>query len=222
MNNKTKILIGIGLAGIAYLIWKNKSKTSTASVHLPVEKIDEQIKKELPKETPATPSTPVNPATPSTPVVTPTPSSPETPVAIPDFDFEQYFKDHPIVFDIDPNIGSSLVNTNLPKQQKCMTTAEWLKRKEEGTLPPINSYCVEGDGLIITDKERLQNAFQMKDIRNELSRDAFGNLDNFMERGTDFSYLEENFGYSKGGGNEGGVFNKFTCDPFGFGGIPSC
>lgn len=216
MNNKTKIIIGIGLAGIAYLIWKNKkAPTSMASVHLPVEKIDEQFKKEVPKEeTPATPASPSTPATPSSPA-TPAPSEPVVPV-IPPFDFEQYFKDHPIV--IDPNIGSSLVNTNIPQQpQNCMSVDEWLTRKQNGTLPPDNSYCIEGNGLIITDKERLQNAFQMKDVKNELSRDQLG-LNTFMQRGTNYDYLDTP-AYA---GNNAGMYNKFSCDPFGFGGMPSC
>ena len=156
MDNKTKILIGIGLAGIAYFLWKKSSK-NTASVELPVEKIDEQLKKELPKdETPITPSKPVIP-------------TPSGQIVIPDMP--------PIVIDFSnlaPNIGSSLVNTNVIQQQKCLTVEEWLKMKENDTLPPINSYCVESGGLIITDKQRLENAFQMKDFKNELSRDSFG------------------------------------------------
>ena len=178
MDNKTKILIGIGLAGIAYFLWK-KSPKSTASVDLPVEKIDEQLKKELPKdETPITPSKPVIP-------------TPSEQIVIPDMP--------PIVIDFSnlaPNIGSSLVNTNVIQQQKCLTVEEWLKMKENDTLPPINSYCVESGGLIITDKQRLENAFQMKDFKNELSRDSFGNLNSFMQRGTDYSYLDEAGDYS--------------------------
>jgi antitoxin component HigA of HigAB toxin-antitoxin module len=178
MDNKTKILIGIGLAGIAYFLWK-KSPKSTASVDLPVEKIDEQLKKELPKdETPITPSKPVIP-------------TPSEKIVIPDMP--------PIVIDFSnlaPNIGSSLVNTNVIQQQKCLTVEEWLKMKENDTLPPINSYCVESGGLIITDKQRLENAFQMKDFKNELSRDSFGNLNSFMQRGTDYSYLDEAGDYS--------------------------
>jgi hypothetical protein len=236
MDNKTKILVGIGLAGIAYLIWKNKkAQTSAASVHLPVEKIDEQIKKVIPKEeTPATPSTPSTPSTPATPASPAAPSTPSTPAsevpvipAIPDFDFEQYFKDHPIV--IDPNIGSSLVNTNIVNtdpfaqyNQNCMSAAEWLKRKEEGTLPPINSYCVAGDALIISDKDRLQNAFQMKDVQNEISRDPLG-LNTFMQQGKDYTYLDPpEYPIFQGENNNGVVYNRFSCDPFGFGGIPSC
>ena len=178
MDNKTKILIGIGLAGIAYFLWE-KSPKSTASVDLPVEKIDEQLKKELPKdETPITPSKPVIP-------------TPSEQIVIPDMP--------PIVIDFSnlaPNIGSSLVNTNVIQQQKCLTVEEWLKMKENDSLPPINSYCVESGGLIITDKQRLENAFQMKDFKNELSRDSFGNLNSFMQRGTDYSYLDEAGDYS--------------------------
>jgi hypothetical protein len=178
MDNKTKILIGIGLAGIAYFLWK-KSPKSTASVDLPVEKIDEQLKKELPKDE--------TPITPSKPVIT----TPSEQIVIPDMP--------PIVIDFSnlaPNIGSSLVNTNVIQQQKCLTVEEWLKMKENDTLPPINSYCVESGGLIITDKQRLENAFQMKDFKNELSRDSFGNLNSFMQRGTDYSYLDEAGDYS--------------------------
>jgi len=170
MDNKTKILIGLGLAGIAYLIWKKKAPKGTASVDLPVKKIEDQIKKELPKE-----------ETPSTKPVIP----PEQ-IIIPDMP--------PIVIDFSnlaPNIGSSLVNTYIPQQQKCLTVEEWLKMKENDSLPPINSYCVESGGLIINDKQRLENAFQMKDFKNELSRDSFGNLNSFMQRGTDYSYLDE-------------------------------
>jgi hypothetical protein len=220
MNNKTKILIGISLAGIAYLIWRSKkAPTSTASINLPVEKIDEHFKKEVPKsETPSTPSTPSTPESPSTPApsspATPVPSEPVAPV-IPPFDFEQYFKDHPIV--IDPNIGSSLVNTNIPQQQKCMSVDEWLTRKQNGTLPPDNSYCIEGNGLIITDKERLQNAFKMKEVKNEFSIDPLG-LNTFMQRGTNYDYLDT----PEGENNNGALYNRFSCDPFGFGGMPSC
>jgi len=171
MDNKTKILLGIGLAGIAYFLWK-KSPKSTASVDLPVEKIDEQLKKELPKDE--------TPITPSKPVIT----TPSEQIVIPDMP--------PIVIDFSnlaPNIGSSLVNTNVIQQQKCMSVDEWLKRKENDTLPPINSYCVESGGLIITDKQRLENAFQMRDYKNELSRDAFGNLNAFMEQGQDYTQI---------------------------------
>jgi hypothetical protein len=186
MDNKTKILIGLGLAGVAYLLWKKSPKSSTASVDLPVKKIEDQIKNELPKEeTPSTPSKPVIPEQ----------------IVIPDMP--------PIVIDFSnlaPNIGSSLVNTNVLQQQKCLTVEEWLKMKENDTLPPLNSYCVESGGLVITDKQRLENAFQMKDIQNELSRDSFGNLNSFMQRGTDYSYLDEGSEY--GGSAFGGLTDR--------------
>jgi hypothetical protein len=184
MDNKTKILIGLGLAGIVYFLWK-KAPKSTASVKLPVKKIDDQIKKELPKE-----------STPSKPVI---PSNPEQ-IIVPDMP--------PIVIDFSnlaPNIGSSLVNMNVLQQQKCLTVEEWLKMKENDTLPPLNSYCVESGGLVITDKQRLENAFQIKDFKNELSRDSFGNLNSFMQRGTDYSYLDESEygGFGEGSGSGG-------------------
>jgi hypothetical protein len=188
MENKTKILIGLGLAGIAYLIWKKKAPKGTASVDLPVKKIEDQIKKELPKEeTPSTPSKPVIPSTPEQIII------PDMPPIVIDFS------------NLAPNIGSSLVNTNVLQQQKCLTVEEWLKMKENDTLPPINSYCVESGGLIITDKQRLENAFQMKDFKNELSRDSFGNLNSFMQRGTDYSYLDEGSEYGGGGSAFGGL-----------------
>lgn len=195
MDNKTKILIGVALAGVAYFLWKKKS--STASVDLPVEKIDEQFKKELPKETPATP------ASPETPVVTPSPApSPASPTPaptdsipkLPDFDFEQYFKDNPIKFDIDTNIGSSLVNTNVVSTdpfaayQNCITLAKYFELKNSGAPIPPDT-CIIGTGNPISEKDRLQNAFQMRDVQNELSRDAFGNLNAFMQQGKDYTQI---------------------------------
>ena len=189
MDNKTKILLGIGLAGIAYLIWKNKFPKNTASVGLPVEKIDEQIKKEVP----ATPSNPETPETPATPA-SPSPASPDTPSTpaapvipvIPPFDFDQYFKDHPIVIDIDPNVGSTMV-VNPPaygnadpfaKYQNCITLAKYFELKNSGVYisPDV---CIENTGNPISAKD-MENAFKMRDVQNELSRDAFGDLNAFM------------------------------------------
>jgi hypothetical protein len=237
MEKQTKILLGLAAAGVvAYLVFKSKKpKKSTASVHLPVEKIDEQIKKELPKEeTPASPATPSSPATPATPASPSTPSTPSTPAApvipeIPAFDFEQYFKDHPIVFDIDPNVGSTMVvnppaygNTDpFAKYQNCISLEEYMDLKAKG-VPMSPDVCIIGTGNPISAKD-MENAFKMKDFKNELSRDQLGGLNNFMRRGTDYSYLDETPDYDYGGGNNnGGIYNKFSCDPFGFGGIPSC
>ena len=46
------------------------------------------------------------------------------------------------------------------------------------TLPDGTLQCVTP--YIITDEERLENSFTPKEFKNELSVDAFGNLNNFM------------------------------------------
>lgn len=226
MDNKTKILLGIGLAGIAYLIWKNKSPKDTASVHLPVEKIDEQIKKEIP----TTPSTPASPETPATPATPAAPTEPIVPV-IPPFDFDQYFKDHPIVIDIDPNVGSTMV-VNPPaygnadpfaKYQNCITLAKYFELKNSGVYisPDV---CIENTGNPISAKD-MENAFKMKDVQNELSRDAFGDLNAFMTA-SDVYYIggwaggESVFPNTGSGGSNGGSLSEAQRDLFrmGYGG----
>ena len=245
MEKQTKILIGLAAAGVvAYLVFKPKKASASTPISqkkLTPKVISEDIKKELPidvvKEVPkgttpiiVEPSTPATPITPSTPINTtpptpftplePTPSKPSEPEApiipqIPDFDFEQYFKEHPIEFNIDPNIGSSLVNTNIintdpfAQYNNCIPLEQYMDLKSRG-VPMSPNVCIEGTGNPISEKDRLQNAFQMKDFKNELSRDAFGDLNSFMQQGADFNIFRgdelagDNYTTS-GGGGIGGI-----------------
>ena len=258
MERNTKILIGVAAAGVvAYLVFKPKKAVASTPISkkkLTPKVISDDIKKELPidvvKEVPKgttpiiiDPTTPATPITPSTPINTtpPTPFTPLEPQApiipeIPAFDFEQYFKEHPIVFDIDPNVGSTMVvnppaygNTDpFAKYDNCITLEQYFDLKARG-VPMSPDVCIQGNALIISDKERQQNAFQMKDVKNELSRDAFGDLNSFMKQGQDYTNIfrgdelaGDNYNGGTGSPIGGGIFNKFSCDPFGFGGIPSC
>lgn len=59
---------------------------------------------------------------------------------------------------------------------------------------------------IITDEERLENSFTPKEFKNELSVDAFGNLNSFMTIGNDWTWLDGWAGGGTGGpsGMKGG------------------
>ena len=232
---------------VAYLVLKPKKAIASAPISqkkLTPKVITEDIKKELPVEnvkevpkettpivvepsTPATPITPTTPITPSkpieitpgTPIIPPTPSEPEAPIIpqIPDFDFEKYFKEHPIEFNIDPNVGSTMVvnppaygNTDpFAQYNNCIPLEQYMDLKSRG-VPMSPNVCIEGTGNPISEKDRLQNAFQMKDFKNELSRDAFGDLNSFMQQGADFNIFRgdelagDNYTTS-GGGGWGGI-----------------
>jgi len=158
---------------------------------------------------------------------------PITPIVIPsEVDFEQYFKDHPIVFDYTPDVTSTMVvnppaygNTDpFAQYQNCISLKEYFAKKEKGIPMPPDT-CILGTSAPISEKD-MQNAFKMQEFQNELSRDSLG-LNTFMNQGKDYTNIfrgDELAGdnYSGGGNNTGGVYNKYSCDPFGFGGIPSC
>lgn len=72
------------------------------------------------------------------------------------------------------------------------------------TLQNGTTQCVQA--YIITDQERLQNSFTPKDFKNELSTDAFGNLNSLMTMGNDWTWLDGWAGGGTGGpsGMKGG------------------
>lgn len=97
---------------------------------------------------------------------------------------------------------STALNTNTkPISTKPITTSTTTETTtmclgELITMPNGTLQCVQA--YIITDQERLQNSFVPKEFRNELSPDAFGNLDAFMTA-SDIYFIGNWAGSSWGG-----------------------
>ena len=128
MEKQNKILIGLGIAVVCYLLLKPKASNKP----VPVNKLTTKI---IDAQT--------NTISTSTTTETTTKAS--------------------IVEKI-----SNVLTTKKP------TTCDGdLVTLPDGTLQCVTPY-------IITDKERLENSFTPKEFKNELSIDAFGNLNSFM------------------------------------------
>ena len=96
------------------------------------------------------------------------------------------------------NITKNPISTSTTTETTTMCNGELI------TMPNGTLQCAQA--YIITDQERLQNSFVPKEFRNELSSDAFGNLNSFMTA-SDIYYIGNWAGGSWGGsssGNRGG------------------
>lgn len=240
MANSNKILLGVGIFGlIGYYLFKNKSTANTPNTPKP-KNTTPSVKVAEPS-TPSTPKIPINtPIVADVPIVAPAPKvynpiiNPETgkivspkPIIIPsEVDFEQYFKDHPIMFDIDPNVTSTMVvnpsyygeTDPFAQYQNCISLKEYFAKKDRGIQMSPDT-CIIGTGNPISEKD-MQNAFQMKDFKNELSRDSFGDLNSFMRQGQD--HTNDGGGFGSGGGFGGGSpIYRGDSDIYGHGGVPS-
>lgn len=101
-------------------------------------------------------------------------------------------------------ISTALNTTKKPISTSTTTETTTICNGELVTMPNGTLQCVQA--YIITDQERLQNSFVPKEFRNELSPDAFGNLDAFMTA-SDIYFIGNWAGGSWGGsssGNRGG------------------
>jgi hypothetical protein len=151
--------------------------------------------------------------------------APTTPIVIPsEVDFEQYFKDHPIEFNYNPDVTSTLVvnppaygNTDpFAQYQNCISLKEYFDKKDRGIN--MSNTCIIGNSKPISEKD-MQNAFKMQEFQNEFSRDPLG-LNTFMTQGQDHS----NDGSGNNNGNPAGAGSPIfrgDQDPFGYGGVPS-
>jgi hypothetical protein len=199
MEKSTKIIIGLGILGLGFYLYKKYAKPSTSTTN-PI--IDKNTGKLVEPKV-------VSPASPAP--AKPAPIDPASgKLVIPDMP--------PIVVDysnLNPNIGSSLVNTNITpsKYSDCLTLTQFFDMKSKGTLP--QTYCINNNQEILTEKD-LQNQFKMKDAKNELSRDQFGNLNSMMTRGIDFNNIDNPAGYVNPKGK--GTNNS---DPYGYGYVVS-
>jgi hypothetical protein len=142
-------------------------------------------------------------------LVPPTPAAPETPAPIVIADMP------PIIIDysnIDPNIGSSLVNTNVVSTDpyaNCKTQKEWDTIKIKGGFVP-NDKCVIFEGSI---SGQTGGSFDMKTTKDTTLESSNASLNDLMTQGQDYT------DYGNGGGmtpSKGGDY-----DPYGYGGIPS-
>jgi hypothetical protein len=101
-------------------------------------------------------------------------------------------------------INTALNTTKKPISTSTTTETTTMCNGELVTMPNGTLQCVQP--YIITDQERLQNSFVPKEFRNELSSDAFGNLNAFMTP-SDIYYIGNWAGGGWGGsssGNRGG------------------
>ena len=199
MAKTTNLLIGVGVLGIiGYYLYKNKS---TAQVN-----IESELQKQLfPKKikTPIVNEEPIEQED-NNPIINPSTGQLITPTA----------PLRPIVIDysgLNPNIGSSLVNMNVvntdpfDEYQNCHTMAEYKKLKDSGQPIPAD-YCINQTSSGPSEKVIQENAFKMKEFKNEFSVDFGTSLNGFMQ----------------GGGSGGGRILKGSQeDPYGYGGIPS-
>lgn len=131
MEKQNKILIGLGIAVVGYLLLKPKASNKPVPVNkLTTNTIDAQT----------------NTISTSTTTETTTKAS------------------------IVEKISNVLTTQGTKKPIKC--------DGDLVTMPDDTLQCVTP--YIITDQERLENSFTPKEFKNELSVDAFGNLNNFM------------------------------------------
>lgn len=100
-------------------------------------------------------------------------------------------------------INTALNTTKKPISTSTTTETTTMCNGELVTMPNGTLQCVQP--YIITDQERLQNSFVPKEFRNELSSDAFGNLNDFM-KASDIYYIGNwaGGGWGGSGGTRGG------------------
>jgi hypothetical protein len=231
MEKSTKIIIGLGILGLlGYLIFKKKSSpkniTTVKKVVTPKKSITpiEPVPSEpLPINTPIVPSVPViepepiveNPIIhPKTgkivPPITKKPEIPENPISLPDLP--------PIVIDysnLNPNIGSSLVNTNVVNTDpyaNCKTQKEWDTIKMKGGYVP-NNPCIIFEG---TSSGQTGGSFDMKTTKDTTLENVNATLNDLMKQGKDYTniYTPGSFGGERQNLREG-------IDPYGYGGVAS-
>jgi hypothetical protein len=231
MEKSTKILIGAGILGLlGYYLYKNKSTKSTN----PVSTTSKESVAPVPVVTPVTPAAPAapvepvpvdTPIVPEVPVVMPEPvvvnpiihpvtgklvpptpvSEPTAPIVIPDLP--------PIVIDysnLNPNIGSSLVNTNVVSTDpyaNCKTQKEWDTIKMKGGIVPADK-CVIFEGSI---SGQTGGSFDMKTTKDTTLENSNASLNDLMRMGQDY------------GDTQGGMspLKRSETDPYGYGGNPS-
>lgn len=236
MEKSTRnILIGGGiLALLGYYLYKNKSKATSTPivtdkvvtqevtpaptpvvVHTPV--VDVPITpiptQDISVDTPIVPKAPIvdKPKVVVNPIIHPitgklVPPTPvvEAPIVIPEMP--------PIVIDwnIDPNIGSSLVNTNVVNTDpyaNCKTLKEWDTIKMKGGIVPYD-HCVLMEGSI---NGQTGGSFDMKTTKDTTLENSNQSLNDLMMQGQD---------HTDGGGGMTPLKGS-QYDPYGYGGVPS-
>jgi len=206
MAKTTNLLIGVGILGvIGYYLYKNRS-TSQVNLESELQKqlFPKKIKTPIVNEEP-TEQEDINPNI--NPVINPstgkliTPTTPSKPIVI---DYSG----------LNPNIGSSLINMNVVSTnpfdefQNCHSIAEYKKLKDSGQPIPAD-YCINQTSSGPSEKIIQENAFKMKEFKNEFSVDFGTSLNGFMQ--------------GSGGTQAGGTVRRGDpCDPYGYGGNPSC
>ena len=202
MAKTTNLLIGVGVLGvIGYYLYKNKLKNQVdIESELQKQLFPEKIKTPIVNEEPIEQED-INPIINSSTGKLITPS---TPLKLIEIDYSG----------LNPNIGSSLVNMNVVSTdpfdayQNCHTMAEYKKLKDSGQPIPLD-YCIIQTTSGPSEKVIQENAFKMKEFKNEFSVDFGTSLNGFMQ--------------GSGGTQAGGTVRRGDpCDPYGYGGNPSC
>ena len=83
-----------------------------------------------------------------------------------------------------PIPANKLTTNTIDAQTNTISTSTTTETTTQASIEKINIKnrpdIKSPEPYIITDQERLENSFTPKEFKNELSVDAFGNLNNFM------------------------------------------